>query len=405
MRKSILLIGNHPPPFGGVPAHIKYLAPFLAAQGWNVHILNFTGNRPWGRVPPQHIEGYTVHRPTTLLLWIHLLLPGRYLLALRRIGGMALRHPKLALRTLGMANVARRIIAKQGVGVISAYHVQAGLAGSIAGEPLSLPLVTTVFGELFSEAGLFRDIRKQVLYLCSMSRKILSCSLHCADSFRSIGMDYKAEAVHYGIDVGAFHPGNEAARIRERLGIGPDEIVIGYIGRMVEEMGLHVLLGSVPLVLARNPGVRFLVAGRKGGLLPMALELRSAHPANLFIMTDVSFEDLPFCYAAASIVVVPSINERACLGLAIEEGLASGKPVIVSNVGGGPEVVDPETGVLVPPADPQALAEAILGLAADPGRMDRMGCIGREKMINLFDKNVTNARMEGIFLETLNPPR
>lgn len=401
MPGTILLIGNHPPPYGGVPTHIKYLAPYLVERGWQVHILNFTGNRQWGRVRSEYLDGYWIHRPTTLLLWIHLLLPGSYLVALKRLGSMFFKRPKLSLRTMGMANVARRIIASHGVSAISAYHLQAGLAGAIAGESASVPLVTTIFGELFSESRLFRSIEAQVRYVCARSLKLLSCSRHCAESFRAVGMEEKAEAVHYGIDIAAFNPGNDGAVIRSRLGIPGSDIVVAYVGRMVEEMGLGVLLESITPTVEKQPRIRFLVAGRSGPLTETARELAQRFPGNLHVVADVPFGELPQCYGAADAVIVPSINERACLGLAIAEALATGKPVIVSNVGGGPEVMDEETGILVPPGDPKALSEAILGMISDPVRMGEMGRKGRQKMITLFDKDETNAKMEAIFQNML----
>ena len=58
MAKSILIIGNYPPPFGGVPRHIEYLAPFLVKRGWKVHILS------GGSTGTENKEGFTVYKPT-----------------------------------------------------------------------------------------------------------------------------------------------------------------------------------------------------------------------------------------------------------------------------------------------------------------------------------------------------
>jgi glycosyltransferase involved in cell wall biosynthesis len=117
-------------------------------------------------------------------------------------------------------------------------------------------------------------------------------------------------------------------------------------------------------------------------------------------MSDIPDERMPDLYSAATIVVVPSLNARACLGLAIAEGMAAGKPVVVSAVGGGPEVAtDGETGVLVPPGDSAALAKAILRLIDDDEAIGRMGARGRADAEARFDKDLTNRAMERHFEE------
>jgi glycosyltransferase involved in cell wall biosynthesis len=101
-------------------------------------------------------------------------------------------------------------------------------------------------------------------------------------------------------------------------------------------------------------------------------------------------------------VVVPSISARACLGLAIAEALASGKPVVASDVGGGPEIVQHDkTGVLVPPADSMALAAGVSSLLRDSARRERLAAAGRRRVLQHFDKDATNRTMEARFLDLL----
>src|SRR5207247_1016785 len=83
-------------------------------------------------------------------------------------------------------------------------------------------------------------------------------------------------------------------------------------------------------------------------------------------------EDLPRLYAAVDIFALSSINEGT--PVALIEAMAAGKAVVATAVGGVPDVVDDSlTGVLIPPRSPEALAEAVVGLAADPGRRARLG--------------------------------
>lgn len=93
--------------------------------------------------------------------------------------------------------------------------------------------------------------------------------------------------------------------------------------------------------------------------------------------------DVPAILAAAELAVLPTLREG--LPNVILEAMAAGKPVVASRVGGVPElVVDGETGFLVPPRDPEALARGVLTLLGDPARAEAMGQAGRERVIRCF---------------------
>ncbi|MGH7507493.1 MAG: glycosyltransferase, partial [Longimicrobiales bacterium] len=107
-------------------------------------------------------------------------------------------------------------------------------------------------------------------------------------------------------------------------------------------------------------------------------------------------------YRAADLVAVPTKGARACGSLAAGEASATAKPVVGANVGGVPEyVVQGETGLLVPPADPAALATGVSELLSDPERMRSMGCRGLEYVRRTFDADVTNAIMDDVLQEVV----
>lgn len=402
MGKGILLFGNHPPPFGGVPAHIQYLAPYLTARGWNVHVLSMEGNTKWGFACSEVYDGYTIHRPSKALRLSKLFQPALYASEAKVLKSHA--YPKAFLGTLALANYVKEIVINHDIEIISAYHIfGAGLVSAMVCRELSIPLITSVFGEIYSQPDFHKQHLDEVKYVINTSRKILSCSKHCANSFETIGLHPEVEAVYYGIDTQQFNPDSSPETVRKNLGIGNKEKVVIFVARMVREMGLHVLLDAIPLVLATDENITFIIVGRSGELLPSAQKVASQYPKQVFVVPDASFEELPLYYAAATIAVIPSINDRACLGLAIAEAMATGKPVIVSNIGGGPEVVTAgETGSLVPPNDSKALADEILKvLMFDEDTLQKMGQLGRERAVAVFDKEATNRRMEQIFLEAL----
>src|SRR5205085_7244813 len=90
--------------------------------------------------------------------------------------------------------------------------------------------------------------------------------------------------------------------------------------------------------------------------------------------------DLDACLAAADVAVLPSLQEG--LGVAALEAMAAARPVVASRVGGlGEAVVHGETGLLVPPADPGALAAALARLIGDPALRVRLGAAGRARVL------------------------
>lgn len=404
MRRSVLLLGNHPPPFGGVPTHIEYLSTYLAARGWDVHVVSMTGPRS----PAESRNGYTIHRPSrserrAFLLRSPLRAPGRLIRRSAQHGAGSIRAPRLYLGSFSLAEWARALVQRDDIRLISAYHLfSAGLVGSWLSEDLGLPLVTTIFGEIYENPTLHRRHQTAVRRIVNQSRALLSCSCHCANSLRLVGIDRPVDTVYYGIDTARFSPQLDDSGLRQRLNIPPGRPIVLYLARMNRVMGMEVVLEALPRVIAENPETFFLLAGGSGELTGRAGEIERRWPAHVRVAPDVPGTDLPLCYAAASVVTVPSINARACLGLAIAEALASGKPVVASNVGGGPEIVRHEqTGLLVPPSDPEALAQAVGSLLRDPTKGERLAKAGRALVLQQFDKDATNRAMETRFLELL----
>jgi glycosyltransferase involved in cell wall biosynthesis len=210
----------------------------------------------------------------------------------------------------------------------------------------------------------------------------------------------RPERIHVvpsGIVVGAPVPGDARARLRREWAIADEDVLVVQTGALERRKGHATLLAAAHLLAPSMPELRFVLCGsgsQEAALREAARALGAAvHFAGF--RTDVSA-----CLAAADVAVLPSLQEG--LGVAALEAMAAGLPVVASRVGGLAEVVDHgATGLLVPPADPGALAAALARLAREPALRERLGAAGRARVLDRY----TGAKMaEGTLACYGGPP-
>lgn len=178
--------------------------------------------------------------------------------------------------------------------------------------------------------------------------------------------DRHTEIIPYPIDTVQFSPGDGLA----------DPPLVLFVGRVETRKGVDVLMRAIPLVLAKRPECEFVFAGCVGDDVLGKVEKSQA----LKLLGVRPHHGLPGLYQRASVFVAPSLWDNS--PNTIYEAMACGTPVVASRVGGIPELVDDGvTGLLVPPRDERALADAIVALLDDPVRRARMGQCGREKAV------------------------
>lgn len=174
---------------------------------------------------------------------------------------------------------------------------------------------------------------------------------------------------------------------------------IGFIGRLSEEKGLETLIQAMPVVRAAAPGSRLLIAGTG----PMETRLKSmVRSAGL----DGCISFVGFCSNAfefmkgLDIFVLPSRTEGC--PIVVLEAMAMGVPVVATDVGGTPELVeDNVTGLLVKSQSPDELAKSILLLLADRDRAERMGREGHQRAFGKFHPRTFIDAVENMYLELL----
>jgi glycosyltransferase involved in cell wall biosynthesis len=183
--------------------------------------------------------------------------------------------------------------------------------------------------------------------------------------------------------------------------------VIGTVGSLTPKKGHKFLLQAAPMVLKEFPKARFIIVG-EGELRERLEELSS----KLGILHRVTFtgarSDIPQLLRKFNIFVFPSAWEKGqrigeAFPIAILEAMAMERPVIASNFSGIPEVIDDgETGLLVPPANPEALAKAIIWVLKHPKEAEIMGKKGRKRVEQLFSISSTLKKLEQIYQWMMN---
>ncbi len=238
-----------------------------------------------------------------------------------------------------------------------------------------LPILTTLHAtEMGRNRGQLHGEMQRAIHMAEWrltyeSWRVIACSYYMAwevETYFGVPAE-KVDVIPNGVDPRRFDALNGMDLAAFRLGFAaPDQPIVYYVGRMVPEKGLSVLVEAAPYVLREWPGVRFVLAGGGG----YANELRAKADAlgvggNIIFPGRISDEVRDGLFKVADAAVFPSLYEP--FGIVALEAMAAGAPVVVSDVGGLSEVVDlHETGVKVYPDDPQSLAWGILHTLRNP---------------------------------------
>jgi glycosyltransferase involved in cell wall biosynthesis len=394
VRRLLFLTESFYPILGGGERHIQGLAEALAGQGFSCTVLTRRSSEDLAmtellgqvrvvRVPPAG--------PART---------GKYLMIAPALLGLARERASYDVvvvrgtRLLGLPGLlAARALGKKVV-------LQPELNGEFTGDVYT-------YGTAL-DGGLPRAL----VHLGTRARNVL---LLDADRVVAMSRAIRDEAVHegvaeervalipHGVDTDRFRPweGDRGPQ-RMRLGIPEASLVVAYSGRLLRGKGLEVLLEAFARVAAREPAAHLLLLGSgEGQALSVEASLRAAAEAP-GLSGRVTFagrrEDVADCLGAADVFAFPSLYEA--LGIALIEAQACGLPAVGSRTGGIVDVIeDGKTGLLVPPGDAAALAEALLALVRERPRRVALGRSARERAAARFSSRASTDAYRELFLE------
>ena len=286
------------------------------------------------------------------------------------------------------------------------WAIPTGPAAVRAAQRLGLPSVITMHGgDVYVNPAQGYDfptrwyvrpaLRWTLRHAAALTAITEDCRQH---ALRAGAPDRALHLVFNGTDLRRFSPA-ETGNGAVDPGYGPH--MIFACRQLFPRKGIRFLIEAAAALKPRFPDLKVVVAG-DGFERPELIRLAES----LGIAGDVTFlgwvpnSELPPYYRAAAVSVIPSLEEG--FGIPAAEAMGCQTPVVASDAGGLPEVVeDGVTGLIVPRGDSTALANAIGALLADPARRVRMGRAGRERALRLFDWDRTAEQLERIYADVL----
>jgi glycosyltransferase involved in cell wall biosynthesis len=280
---------------------------------------------------------------------------------------------------------------------------KAGLLGNLAAWTVGVPQrVYTLRGlKLESSRGWKRKVLLQserVAAACA--HRVLCNSESLRDEAMRLGIApaeklvVLGEGSSNGVDTRRFSPGKfspgkfspERSDVRARLGIGADELVIGFVGRLTRDKGVPELMEAFDAVLVKAPSCRLLLVGwfdEAEDALSRSWQRRILnHPQVKY--TGFVADTAPY-YRAMDLLILPTHREG--FPNVVLEAAASGLPVITTESTGSRDAVLSEvTGLLIPPRIPEAITDAALELIRDEAKRKRMGVAARAWVVERFSQ-------------------
>ena len=194
--------------------------------------------------------------------------------------------------------------------------------------------------------------------------------------------------------------------MRGRLGVGDDPVVV-CVSRLVERKGQDQLIRALPALAGRVPGTRLVLVGDGPHRAALEALARTTGVADRVTFTgEVPDSELAAHFAAGDVFALPCRERHGGLeveafGIVLIQAQAIGRPVVAGAIGGVPDAVGPDSGVLVDAEDAGALVDALAGILGDPERATSMGAAGAEFVAAGFTWDRRTAELRRLLAEVV----
>ena len=264
-----------------------------------------------------------------------------------------------------------RLFRRERVSIVHAHVREANTSAAVAARLARVPVVIGTVHSLDTIRGRRRILQDRVVDLFRDAMVTVSDAVR-DDYCRSVGISpAKCVTIYHGIDLDEFASGGPSREeVRASLGLPLDARVVIMVARLVPEKAHETLIEAAPRIAAEVPSLRFLIVGEGSRLEELRGLVRDRGAAELFHFLGKR-RDIRDLYRAADVSCLTSSREG--FSIAVVESLASGLPVVATDVGGNREAIgDGVSGYVVPPADAGAVAHRLASLLHDDALRARM---------------------------------
>lgn len=392
-----MLSWEYPPKIvGGIARHVEEIAWALAAQGVEVHVVTceFPGAPAEETYRDVHIHRVAPYHPTdNFIHWVHQLNA-----AMRDRGDALLREWTAGKQAMRKRGLDKSI-------VIHAHDWLAHFSASALKHAYKLPMVGTIHAtEYGRNNGIHNDIQRYIngieWELAYESWRVIACSdFMRLEIEHALGTPWdKIDVIPNGVHAEKFDfdfSSAEAATFRSRFA-APHEQLIFWVGRMVREKGVHVLLEALPRVRINFPNAKVVIVG--GGfrdhLVHLAAQLGISQ--QVFFTGFVPDDELLRLYKVIDVACFPSLYEP--FGIVALEAMAANVPVVVSNAGGLNEIIEHDiSGIATYAGDPNSLAWGLARVLGDPVHAKWMAGNAHKRVHELFNWDRIATMTRGVY--------
>jgi glycogen(starch) synthase len=389
MTKRVLMLSWEYPPrvIGGLARVVAELSTQMVKNGWDVHVV--TADHP-NTLEHETVDGVNIHRVKTVtdptpdfLTWVNRL-------------------------NFGLLQHAIQLHNKQPFSIMHAHDWMVTDAAWVMKSGFGIPLVATIHAtEAGRMHGIHNDLQRYIHQLewrlTFEAWEVIVNSHHMhAELQRSFNMPAdKIVIIPNGTNPETFDFDFDPAPMRNQLA-GPHEKIVLYVGRMVHEKGVQVLLNAAPMILSAYPNTRFLLVGTGGYLEDLKRQAWSLGIEDrVNFLGYVSDEDLRRLYKIADVVCIPSLYEP--FGIVALEGMAAKVPVVTSEAGGLTDFVEHmSTGLTTYTGDAGSLAWGLLEVLRNPDLAERLRADAYEKVRNIYNWKVLAKRTLEVYDKVLS---
>jgi glycosyltransferase involved in cell wall biosynthesis len=274
-----------------------------------------------------------------------------------------------------------------------------GLAARLTGK---IPVIFSIRHGRFIVASTRTILLARVVALLAhlIPARIITCSSAAGDIHRQIGYPSKLIRVIPNGFVINDHTSLQG-KLRSHLGVNPAAMLVGIIGRYAPGKDYQNFITAAAIVKKQIPAAEFIMCG-KGVEKSNAALFAAIGAAGLCDCVHLLGRQMNTAWILADLSLLVSSSASEAFANVIGEAMASGIPCVTTDVGDSAHIVG-NTGIIVPPHDPEALAQGMLQMLRKPSaELKQMGMLARERMMQMFSLPAVARRYENIYFEVVN---